>query len=115
GWTGRQFRGVCGHERRTEFFGGREPDAPADERAGRGMGRNRPGDPRFSKDDPGNQVFSEAGGGRAVWDDVGGWSRNVVARGGAATACGTIHGTCRSWRRIVAGRRRMQRDVVTGN
>ena len=44
------------------------------------------------RDDAGHQVFGEAGRGRAVWHDVRWRYGAFTARGGAAAACGTLHG-----------------------
>jgi 3-hydroxyacyl-CoA dehydrogenase len=69
---GRQLRRLRHHQRRAEFFRRRQPDAPAHVRAGRRVGRRRPGHPPVPGHDAGHQILAEAGGDRALRIALGG-------------------------------------------
>ena len=73
-----QFRRFRDHQRRSEFFRGREPDVAAHVRAGRRVGRRGHGHPAVPGDDAGHQVLTEAGSDRPIWP--GTWRRHAKSR-----------------------------------
>ena len=67
GWRcGAEFRGVRDQRRRRPLLRRRQPDAAAAERAGRRVGRSRPGGARVPAHDVVDQVLPAPGGGGAV-------------------------------------------------
>ena len=64
----------------AEFFRRREPDAAADDRAGRRMGRYSPGRAAIPAHEHGDQVRAAAGGRRAAGNGAGRRLRNHFAR-----------------------------------
>jgi 3-hydroxyacyl-CoA dehydrogenase len=87
GWCWRRLRRLCHDQRRGKFFCRREPDASADERAGRRMGRCRSGHSAISEHDAGHQVFSKASGDRVIWAMSRRWHGNFSACRGSTAAC----------------------------
>ena len=96
-----------------QFLSRRQPDAAADERAGRGMGRRRPRHPAVPGNDAGHQVLAQAGGGLAPFGlCLGGGTEISLHAAGAPAARRALYRAGGSRRWPATRRRRLQRNVA---
>ena len=91
GAAGNGFRGDGDREPGGEFFGRRESDAVADDRAGRRVGRYSSGGAAISAREHGDQVRAAAGGGRAAGNGARRRMRNQSARRANSRGGGNVH------------------------